>query len=559
MGNFDCAISDLQQHATIMKKRHLRDLFLQDPLRGQYFCISSEHLYLDYSRQHITQETLQLLFQLAKKQQLAEKINAMFQGEIINRTEKRAVFHTALRNLSPQSMTVKSLDLSLGNSSYVSKDIMPDVRKVLHQVQMFTKKIHSGELKGATGKPLRNILAIGIGGSYLGPECLAFACRAYAKPGMRIRFLSNVDGADFTTNTADWNAEETLVIIISKTFTTAETMQNARTVKQWLLSNIQPDNKNTFCQDDIIAKHCIAVSTAKGLVKEFGICLENMFEFWDWVGGRFSVTSAVGAVPLSLYLGYDQFYRILEGAHWMDEHFRTAPFEQNIPVVCGLIDIWNINCLGYHIRALLPYAQGLSRLAAYAQQGEMESNGKSSDINGQAVTWDTGEVVFGEPGTNGQHSFYQLLHQGTQIIPADFLAFILPEADPIQNASSVTHHKELLTNFLAQPDALAFGQSNSINYKNFQGNRPSSSILLRKLEPFTAGILIAWIEHRIAVKGFLWNLNSFDQFGVELGKTLGTKLRDRMIQYQQEGRYEQSDLNSSTKKLLAAILEEKLP
>lgn len=538
------AIVDLQQHAKKIQSRHLRDLFAEDPLRGQYFNVTSEHLYLDYSRQHITQETLRLLLELAQRQRLTEKIAAMFHGDKINCTEKRSVLHIALRNLSQRPILVDGVD------------VMPEINKVLSRIQAFTQQIHSGQKLGITGKKLRNILAIGIGGSYLGPECLALACRSYAVPGMRLRFLANIDGADFTANTADWDAEETLVIVISKTFTTAETMHNARTARQWLLEKIH----GSFDSKDIIAKHCIAVSTAENLVSEFGIDPANMFGFWDWVGGRFSVTSAVGAVPLSLYLGYEQFYRILEGSHWMDEHFRTTPFDHNIPVLCGLLDIWNINCLGYHARALLPYAQGLSRLAAYTQQGEMESNGKSVDIQGQPVAWDTGEVVFGEPGTNGQHSFYQLIHQGTQIIPSDFIAFIHPEADPEPSpVHVVTHHEELITNFLAQPDALAFGKDDKIPYKKFQGNRPSNSLLLGKLDPFTAGLLIAWTEHRIAVKGFIWNLNSFDQFGVELGKKLGVSHRNRIISYHQTGKYDDSDLNSSTKKLLDALLTKKLP
>ncbi len=539
--------SEMLSRLPNISKKHLQELFAEDSQRHEKFSISTQHLYFDYSRQRVTSETIRLLIELAKAQKLEEKRNEMFAGKKINCSEERSVLHIALRSPKEKSILVDG------------KDVIPDVHSVLAKIEKFTKEIHDGTKRGATGKKLKNILAIGIGGSYLGPECLALACRPYRHPDMSLRFVANIDGTDFTNNTQDWSAEETLVIIISKTFTTAETMHNARTAREWLISSIK--NSDPHCiEKDIIEKHCIAVSTAEKLVKDFGIAIDNMFGFWDWVGGRFSVTSAVGAVPLSLYLGYKNFQEILNGAYWMDQHFLTAPLEKNIPVICGLIDIWNINFLGLKCRALLPYSQGLARLAAYTQQGEMESNGKSVDIKGIPVNFSTGEVVFGEPGTNGQHSFYQLIHQGSQIIPCDFLGFIEPEADPLHtNKNLVTHHEELLTNFLAQPDALAFGKKDSLSHKNFDGNRPSNSFLFQKLDPFTAGLIISLTEHRIAVKGFVWGINSFDQFGVELGKKLGSALRDKIIDYHAKGSYNKEGLNPSTIKMLDYILKKQLP
>jgi glucose-6-phosphate isomerase len=367
---------------------------------------------------------------------------------------------------------------------------------------------------------------------------------------MNLVFVANIDGTDFVEKTAGLDPEETMVVVVSKTFTTAETMQNARTAKRWILEGL----KN---HPESIKKHFAAVSIAKEKVEAFGIDPENMFVFWEWVGGRFSSSSAVGAVPLSLYLGYDNFKKILEGAHWMDAHFRSAPLGQNIPVVSGLIDVWNINFWGLKTRALLPYSQGLAKLPAHTQQVEMESNGKSVDMEGDPIDFDTGEVVFGEPGTNGQHSFYQLLHQGTQLIPADFIGFVRPQYPLGQaTAEEVTHHEELMTNFFAQPDALAFGKKDPISHKNFPGNRPSSSLLLEELNPFTAGILLALTEHRTAVKGFIWGINSFDQFGVELGKVLGKDHRARIIEFHKTGKVKKEGLNPSTAVLLEAFLSQ---
>ena len=484
-----------------MKTPDLKKLFKTDPDRAKTFSVKTPHLYYDFSRQLIDKKTLKTLIGIAKKAQLQKKIAAMFAGEKINVTEGRAAWHVALRN-----------------------DKILDVKEVLDRIKAFSEN-----------NKFKNIVSIGIGGSYLGPEYLATALRPYAQAGRNLVFVANIDAADFYEKTKDLDPEETLVIVVSKTFTTAETMQNARLAKKQF-------------------KHFAAVSTAKDKVEAFGIDPKNMFGFWDWVGGRFSATSAVGALPLSLYLGFKNFKKILDGAKWMDDHLRTEPFEKNIPVLSALIDIWNINYLGYKTRALLPYSQGLAKLPAHTQQVEMESNGKSVDINGKPVKIDTGEVVFGEPGTNGQHSFYQLIHQGTQIIPCDFIGFIKPQYytdyDP---ETKVTHHEELMTNFFAQPDALAFGKEDKNLAKYFPGNRPSSSLLLEVLDPFTAGLLLAWTEHRAAVKGFIWGINSFDQFGVELGKKLGLKVREEILKHHDDPNYRADSA------MLNAFLEGQLP
>ncbi|MCU0641490.1 MAG: glucose-6-phosphate isomerase [Candidatus Margulisbacteria bacterium] len=482
--------------------------------------VKTPHLYYDFSRQLVDETAVTLLLRLAEASGLRNKIKAMFNGEKINATEARAVLHVALRD----------------------PDRYPEVKEVLAKVKAF-----------AAQNKFNNIVAIGIGGSYLGPEYLAEACAPFALPGKKLVFVANVDGTDFARKTAGLDPKETLVIVISKTFTTAETMKNAETAKAWLQERLGSDPA-------VVKEHMIAVSTAEAKVKAFGIDPANMFGFWDWVGGRYSATSAVGAVPLALYLGYDNFEQILKGAYWLDQHYLHAAFEENIPVLSALLDIWNINLMGYGTRALLPYSQGLGKLPAHTQQVEMESNGKLVDLEGKPVRFATGEVVFGEPGTNGQHSFYQLLHQGTQIIPADFIGFIKPQY-PLgaATAESVTHHEELMTNFFAQPDALAFGKKDEYLPKNFPGNRPSSSLLLKELTPFTAGLLLAWTEHRAATKGFIWGINSFDQFGVELGKKLGVEHRNRIMEYHATGKLDQTGLNQSTAELLQAFLNGKLP
>jgi len=503
----------LTSHALQMREMHLRQLFEIDPNRARDFSIRTPHAFYDYSRQRVALETMNMLTGLAQERNLQGKINSMFAGETINTTEGRAVLHTALRDASH-----------------------PEVQEVLGRIENFSAGIPSN---------IKNILAIGIGGSYLGPEYLATALRPYAKEGMNLRFIANVDGTDFVEKTAGLNPEETMVVVISKTFTTAETMKNAQTAKEWITLHLGSD-------PEIIKKHFVAVSTAKEKVEAFGIDPENMFGFWDWVGGRYSATSAVGGVPLSLYLGFDNFKKVLEGAHWMDQHFRTAPLHQNIPVISALLDIWNINFLGLKTRALLPYSQGLAKLPAHTQQVEMESNGKRIDLEGREVEFDTGEVVFGGPCTNAQHSYFQSIHQGTQIIPCDFIGFI-------ELQYQLPHHDELMTNFFAQADALAFGKDNANPHKNFPGNRPSSSLLLQKLDPFTAGLLLAWTEHRAAVKGFMWGINSFDQFGVELGKVLGVDMRGRMQKFYNTGEFDTTGLNPSTANMFTAFLNGTLP
>ena len=526
------AFKKLATHAKKMRRMHLGQMFEGNPNRTRELSVRTPHLTYDFSRQRVTAETIRLLGQLAKERKLAEQIQGMFKGNRINRTENRSVLHVALRDLS---------------------GMMQEVYEVLSQIDKFSDSVLSGKHLGATGKKIKNIVSIGIGGSYLGPEYLAVALRPYAKEGMNLVFVANVDGTDFAEKTAGLDQEETMVVVVSKTFTTAETMKNAETAKKWVLEGLKD-------HPDAVKKHFVAVSTAKEKVEAFGIDPANMFGFWDWVGGRYSATSAVGGVPLSLYLGFENFKKILEGAFWMDNHFLNAPVEQNVPVLSGLIDIWNINFMGFRTRALLPYSHALAKLPAHTQQVEMESNGKSVTIDGQPVDFDTGEVVFGEPGTNGQHSFYQLIHQGTTIIPCDFIGFIHAQyALGAASGTEVTHQQELNTNFLAQPDALAFGKADELPYRNFPGNRPSSSLLLKELDPFTAGLLLAWTEHRAAVKGFMWGINSFDQFGVELGKKLGVDHRNRMLEFNRTGKVNTEGLNPSTAALLEAILKQELP
>ncbi len=522
----------------------LRQMFNDDPQRAKTLSVSTDRIYLDYSRQLVSPEAVSLLIGLANETGLKEKIEGMFNGDIVNITENRSVLHTALRNRSDTPVYVNC------------KDVMIDVNFTLDMINHFSDQVLSGAKKGVTGKKIKNIVSIGIGGSYLGVDYLATALKKYAKEDMNLIFVSNVDRTDFHEKTQLLNPEETMIVIISKTFTTAETMKNAESAREWLLGALKDKVANPR---DIIKTHFVAVSTAKDKVTAFGIDPNNIFGFWDWVGGRYSATSAVGAVPLSLYLGFDTFKQILEGAHWMDNHFRKSPFEKNISVLSGLIDLWNIDFLGLKTRALLPYAQALSKLPAHTQQVEMESNGKAVDNDGRHVDYDTGEVVFGEAGTNGQHSFYQLIHQGTQVIPCDFIGFVNPiYPEPIPRRG-VTHHEELMTNFFAQPDALAFGESNISRHRRFDGNRPSSSFLLKELDPFTAGLLLSWTEHRAAVKGFIWNIDSFDQWGVELGKVLGRKVRDEVIKKHNDRKYSADGGNPSTNIMLNAFLNKRLP
>jgi len=519
----------------------LKQAFAADPRRAKTLSVATEHVFYDYSRQLVTGETMRRLFDLAKERDLKGKIQAMFRGDKINVTERRAVGHMALSAPRGEPFVVDG------------KDYNPEIHAVRQKFEKFSYEVLSGKRLGFTGKKITNILAIGIGGSELGPEFLAEACEPFAAPGMRLKFVANVDGTDFAKKTADLDPEETLVVVESKTFTTAETMKNAETAKRWIQQKMGGS-------PEVIKKHFVAVSTAKDKVEAFGIDPENMFIFWDFVGGRYSSRSAVGGVPLSLLLEYDNFAAILAGTRWMDEHFSNAPFERNIPVICGLIDILNINFNGYRTRGLLPYSQGLKRLPAHTQQVEMESNGKSADILGRPLDFDTGEVVFGEPGTDSQHSYLQLFHQGKQIIPADFIGFIRPQHPlGVATRDEVTHHEELMANFFAQQDALAFGKDDANLAKNFPGNRPSSSLLLEVLNPFTAGILLALTEHRAAVKGFIWGINSFDQFGVELGKKLGVDMRKRMLSFHRTGQIDTAGLNPATAIQLKALLTGRLP
>ncbi len=521
----------------------LKKWFADDPDRAKKLSIDAGKVSYDFSRQLIDDKIISNLLKLADEAELKDKIKAMFSGKKINVTEDRAVLHIALRNIQNKPILVDG------------KDVMPEVNAILSKIERFSNDIHSCKLSTVHCKPFKHIMAIGIGGSQLGPEYLAEALKPYAKPGMKLVFVANVDGTDFARKSAECDPEQTLVVVISKTFTTAETMKNAETAKAWITSKLGDS-------PELIKKHFIAVSTAKEKVEAFGIDPANMFGFWDWVGGRFSATSAVGAVPLSLYIGFDNFHKILEGANWLDQHFLNEPFESNIPVIAALIDIWNINFLDLHTRAILPYSQAWSRYAAHCQQVEMESNGKSVDIDGKPVKFDTGEVIFGEPGTNGQHSFYQLIHQGTTPVPCDFIGFKKEQYDLTGNwhlttDNLISHHEELMTNFFAQPDALAFGKIDKYLPKNFPGNRPSNVFLLNEQGPFEAGILLALVEHRTAVKGFIWNINSFDQFGVELGKVLGKDMRERMKLYKTNKNDKKvfEELNPATRALFSGFLK----
>jgi len=497
------------------EKNDLRALFAADPARFEKFSIAFEDILLDYSKNRITEETKALLVQLAKECGLTEAITAMFSGERINVTENRPVLHTALRNQSDQPVYVDG------------KDVMPDVKRVLAQMKAFTEKIISGEWKGYTGKEITDVVNIGIGGSDLGPVMVTEALKAY-KTRLNVHFVSNVDGTHIAETLKAVDPETTLFLIASKTFTTQETMANAHTAKDWFLASgaLQAD----------VAKHFAALSTNTEAVRAFGIDTQNMFEFWDWVGGRYSLWSAIG-LSISLAIGFDNFEELLKGAYDADVHFKETPFESNIPVILALLGVWYNNFFQAESHAILPYDQYLHRFAAYFQQGDMESNGKYVDRNGEQVDYQTGPIIWGEPGTNGQHAFYQLIHQGTKLIPCDFIA-PANSLNPIGN-----HHQLLLSNFFAQTEALMNGKTETEvvaefkkagksdqeiealkAYKVFEGNRPTNSILLKKMTPRTLGRLIAFYEHKIFVQGVIWNIYSFDQWGVELGKQLANQI-----------------------------------
>ena len=499
----------LASHYKTVSGMHLRDLFADDPTRGQRMAIEAVGLYLDYSKNRITDETLKLLLQLAEESGLRARIDAMFSGEKINITEKRAVLHTALRAPKGSSILVDG------------KNVVPEVHEVLDRMSDFSNRVRSGEWKGHTGKRIRNVINIGIGGSDLGPVMAYEALRSYSERSMDFRFVSNVDGTDFAEAVHGLDPAETLFIVSSKTFTTLETMTNAQTARAWSLAGLGGDEK-------AVAKHFVAVSTNAAEVSKFGIDTANMFGFWDWVGGRYSMDSAIGLSTM-IAVGPDNFHSMLSGFHEMDEHFRTVPFERNIPVLMGLLSLWYNDYFGAQTVAVLPYEQYLKRFPAYLQQLTMESNGKHVTLDGKEVARDTGPVYWGEPGTNGQHSFYQLIHQGTRLIPCDFIAFV----KPLNKVGR--HHDMLLANVLAQTEALAFGKTPDqvkaegtpdwlVPHRVFEGNRPSNTILADKLTPEVLGKLVALYEHAVFTQGVIWNIDSFDQWGVELGKVLAQRI-----------------------------------
>ena len=499
-----------------MSRRQMKDLFAADPNRFESYSIKEANILFDYSKNIISDKTIQLLFQLAKECGLDNAIEAQFSGKAINETENRAVLHTALRNFSGAPVLLDG------------KDVMPGIQKVLQQMKTFCNKIHQGEHKGFTGKKITTIVNIGIGGSDLGPVMVTEALKPYWVDGIQTYFVSNVDGTHIAETLKKVNAEETLFLIASKTFTTQETMTNAHTARTWFLEHAK--------EEAHIAKHFVALSTNQKLVNAFGIDSQNMFEFWDWVGGRYSLWSAIG-MSIALTIGYDNFEDLLKGAHEADLHFKTAPFEKNMPVIMALLGIWYTNFFGAQSEAILPYDQYLHRFAAYFQQGNMESNGKFVDRNGTTVNYATGPVIWGEPGTNGQHAFYQLIHQGTLVIPCDFIA-------PAKSHNPIgDHHDKLLSNYFAQTEALLNGKNEKIvveelkaagksdaeieslsPFKVFAGNKPTNSFLVEKITPYTLGFLIALYEQKIFTQGIIWNIYSFDQWGVELGKQLANQI-----------------------------------
>ena len=495
---------------------NLRKLFREDPSRADRFSVSFDDIFLDYSKNLINENVMKALFDLAEEAGLKNGIAAMFSGEKINETEKRAVLHTALRDFSDDPIILDG------------HDIKEDIRCVQNKMKAFADKVSNKKWPGFSGKPVTDIVNIGIGGSDLGPVMVTEALKPFWKEGLRVFFVSNIDGTHIAETLKKLNPETTLFLIASKTFTTLETMTNANTAKKWFLENGGSERD--------IAKHFAALSTNTKAVSEFGIDTENMFEFWDWVGGRYSLWSAIG-LSIACVIGYENFEELLKGAYTIDLHFKTAPFDKNIPVILGLLGIWYNNFFGAETHAILPYDQYMHRFAAYLQQGDMESNGKSTDRSGNPVNYQTGQIIWGEPGTNGQHAFYQLIHQGTKLIPADFIAPAISH-NPVGD-----HHVKLLANFFAQTEALMNGKTAEeaktelekagkspeeiaklLPFKEFKGNRPTNSILVKKITPHTLGALIAIYEHKIFTQGLIWNVFSFDQWGVELGKQLATKI-----------------------------------
>ncbi len=503
------AWKDLQTHYKKVKELHLRQLFADDLKRGERLTAEAVGLFLDYSKNRITDETLQLLFRLAEESGLRGRIDAMFRGDKINLTEKRAVLHVALRAPRDASIVVDG------------ENVVPKVHAVLDRMADFANRVRSGEWKGRTGNRIRNVVNVGIGGSDLGPVMAYEALKYYSDRAMTFRFVSNIDGTDFAEAVRDLDPPETLFVISSKTFTTLETMTNAQTARAWSLAGLGGDEKS-------VAKHFVAVSTNASEVAKFGIDTANMFEFWDWVGGRYSMDSAIGLSTM-VAIGPENFRDMLNGFHQMDEHFRTTPFERNLPVLMGLLSIWYNDFFGAQTVAVLPYEQYLKRFPAYLQQLTMESNGKHVTLAGKRVARDTSPIYWGEPGTNGQHSFYQLIHQGTRLIPCDFIAF----AEPLNPLGR--HHDMLIANVCAQTEALAFGKTPEqvqaegtpkwlVPHRVFEGNRPSNTILAKRLMPEILGKLVALYEHSVFAQGAIWNIDSFDQWGVELGKVLAQRI-----------------------------------
>ncbi len=535
LAKFDFTTSKAYQylinHYIDIAPKHLKELFSADPHRAIKFSLQLDNIFFDYSKNRIDDETVALLMQLARECMLAESIDSFFSGEPINETEHRAVLHTALRNQSDQPVFVDG------------QDVMPEIRRVLHQMKGFSESVINGSWKGYTGKAITDVVNIGIGGSDLGPVMVTEALKAY-KNHLTMHFVSNIDGTDIVEAFRNLNPETTLFLIASKTFTTQETMTNAHTAKDWLLAD------GAVEQD--VEKHFVALSTNAEAVESFGIDTANMFEFWDWVGGRYSLWSAVG-LSISLSIGFDNFNELLVGAHNADVHFREAPFEENIPVIMGLLGIWYNNFFDAETHAILPYDQYMHRFPAYFQQGDMESNGKYIDRSGKKVDYQTGPIIWGEPGTNGQHAFYQLLHQGTKLVPCDFIA-------PAQSHNPIgNHHAILLSNFFAQTKALMNGKEEAqvVNelkaagksedeikmlapFKVFEGNRPTNSFLLKKITPRSLGTLIALYEHKIFTQGVIWNIFSFDQWGVELGKQLANEILPDLKDEQQVSSHDSS-------------------
>ncbi|KAF8022832.1 hypothetical protein BT93_F0371 [Corymbia citriodora subsp. variegata] len=538
---------DLKGHVEDIKRTHLREL-MSDAERCRSMMVEFEDILLDYSRQCATLDTIDKLFTLAEAASLKQKIERMYNGERINSTENRSVSHVALR--APRDAVICS----------DGKNVVPDVWKVLDKIKEFSERVRNGAWVGATGKVLKDVIAVGIGGSFLGPLFVHKSLQTDPEAsehasGRQLHFLANVDPIDVARNISGLNPETTLVVVVSKTFTTAETMLNARTLREWISAALGPS---------AVAKHMVAVSTNLPLVEKFGIDPNNAFAFWDWVGGRFSVCSAVGVLPLSLQYGFPIVEKFLKGAQSIDQHFHSAPFDKNIPVLLGLLSVWNVSFLGYPARAILPYSQALEKFAPHIQQVSMESNGKGVSIDGVPLPFEAGEIDFGEPGTNGQHSFYQLIHQG-RVIPCDFIGIVKSQQPVYLKGEVVNNHDELMSNFFAQPDALAYGKTpeqlrrenvphHLIPHKTFTGNRPSLSLLLPSLTAYNIGQLLAIYEHRVAVQGFIWGINSFDQWGVELGKSLATKVRKQLHASRVKGEPVEG-FNYSTTTMLTRYLE----